>query len=127
MSKMYISEFQQRDYIRAANLAQEGVEIVRNKRDNNLKKTYGSPARPCTAFSTVAPCNFYKVSVNGHVCIGCEDVSPAPSEFTRTIKIEGGDESKAITSIVEWTPRGSTTGKQKITVTDTLWAWGDSE
>lgn len=38
LSKTYSSEFRNRDYVIASGLAQEGIEIVRNIRDNNWKE-----------------------------------------------------------------------------------------
>lgn len=132
MGSVFRTEFAKRDLIIATNLAQEGIEIVRNIRDNNWKAT-----PPKTAFELPFPANTplgndYRVRYDnntidggsknlylsggfyGHVAGG------TATKFSRTVRISGSGESRTVASTVNWD------GKD-VTITDILYAWGDPE
>ena len=143
MGSSYRTEFAKRDLIVATNLAQEGIELVRNIRDNNWKKC-SVATNPCPsyrkAFGAPFPSNDsgYCFVYNGdyrssHPTHGCESTklrltsggfyqyaTGTSTKFSRNISIEGDDDSRTITSTVSWS------GK-RITMEDTLYAWGDAE
>jgi len=119
MGKVFKTTTYERDYIVAANLAQEGIEVVRNIRDNNLKKS------GCSAFGG-GSCSFPS---GNYTPGGIYNNTNIPSEISnasdtaRTINISNGptDDSRTVTSTVA-TSRGV-----NVEVSDTLWAWGDAE
>ena len=128
LSSMLKMEFQKRDYIIAANLAQEGIEIVRNIRDNNLKATCGSGSntRPCNAFE---PGMFPANTGPSGSCSTCNGNGIINSKFNREIRILQGpdlENSKTIISRVTWTSTSSS-GSESIEISDDLYSWGDNE
>lgn len=124
MSKMFLSAYTQRDYVIAENLAQEGIEMVRNLRDNELKekhKAFGKEPLNCNL-------------VGGCVCQTgnnkpCEPIGSFPSsggKFTRTITVfpdDDDDSKEVVVSKVDWTIPGSTSVKTSQ-VEATLYNWG---
>jgi|GEM_PF-1714685 len=129
----------QRDYVIAANLAQEGIEIMRNMRDNNLKTTGSSFFNNSQKlyFDTCAhdaTCN--KTCNSSNPYCGMSDMpSNFPSRFSRTITISITNKPnqcgnyddflhcrRRITSQVTWP--GNSTG---VTITDALYPWGDKD
>ena len=146
MGSLYRTEFAKRDLIIATNLAQEGIEIVRNVRDNNWK-TCENASFPCTdfkeAFDTpfpaidgtnfcvglmtggVATCSspmhdWLQIKLNGAPGFyGYDNPSTNPTKFSRRISISGaGGDSRTITSNVSW-------GGNNISISDTLYSWAD--
>lgn len=132
MGSVYRTEFAKRDLVIASNLAQEGIEIVRNIRDNNWK---ASPVKLAFASPFPADGNGYCVAYNGNysaasptTCGGSllknnngfyEHGSGTATKFSRRINIgTNPDGSKLITSTVTW-------DSKTITMTDSLYAWGD--
>ncbi len=151
MAASYRTEFSKREIIIASNLAQEGIEIVRNIRDNNWKTCRaGDP--PCNDGFKSPPfpannsgfCIFYNsdFSINAPV-LGCGGailcrnnttgfysnacgVGTTATKFKRNITISNGPsipltDSRTITSIVTW---GSS---NTLTMTDTIYSWGNIE
>ena len=129
MSKMFLSAYTQRDYIIAENYVQEGIEIVRNLRDNNLKNGFdafkGSPLN-CSDSTTGCECKQDSSDP-------CHIDSSLSTRFTRTITIfsvtdASGDvdpHSKKVVSEVDWTiPGSSTTKTAKIEVV--IYDWGQN-
>lgn len=131
MASVYRTEFSKRDLIIASNLAQEGIEIVRNIRDNNWKQgkkafetvPFTSGGNYCVDYvgTVVSDCgdkflmnsvnSFYQYTVTGAYTV---------TKYSRTIVINGSGDSRTITVTVNWD------GKN-MTMTDTLYAWGDQE
>lgn len=141
MGNIYTQEFGKRDYVIATNLAQEGIEIVRNIRDNNWKNNKTAFASPFPAngtgycivysgdYSSLSPqtgCGSTSVKLknnNGFY----EYVSGANTKFSRKVDIASNpidSTAKDITSTVTWRPSGAL-NDTSITMTDTLYAWGD--
>ncbi len=137
MSGVYKQEFGKRDYVIATNLAQEGIEIVRNIRDNNWKNNaiaFKSPPFPanntgyCVAYnvdySINAPttgCVATTVKLKKNASGFYEYSAGTDTKFSRNINVANNladSTAKDITSTVTWS------GKT-ITMTDTLYAWGD--
>lgn len=122
-------EFYQREQIMASNLAQEGIEIVRNIRDNNLKSgdlAFDSPFP--TNGSWCVDYNDNDVSSNSQGCsvvINNND-GPGNEKFTRKITVSGSGDSREITSTVTWKTGGSSSDS-KVEIEDTLYAWGNAE
>jgi len=112
MGKTFKRTTYERDYIVASNLAQEGIEVVRNIRDNNLKN--GDDA-----FAGF-PSGNYDVSDHSSSA-RIDDNIFETSGLQRRVNISGSDDSRTITSIVT-NARGI-----NIEVEDNLWAWGDAE
>lgn len=99
LPKMVVAESVARKTVVATNLAQEGIEKVRNIRDNNLKIGNGPFDSPFpTTTSNENP------------------VSSTFSNFNREIRVSGSS-SKTITSIVTW-------DSNSVTITDELSTWG---
>jgi hypothetical protein len=141
------SEFYKRDEIIATGLAQEGIEIIRNVRDNNWKTcTDGSPT-PCvdpivtrTAFANPS------FPSDGTICVDYNTFSSGASttcsaggalynnagaythsvsgvsKFKRTITISPSGSDRTVVSRVTW---GVVPAMHTVTLTDTLTAWGD--
>lgn len=140
LSGIYRAEFAKRDLIIASNLAQEGIEIVRNIRDNNWKTCKDMTISPCVeykkAFDSPFPsgsayyCADYLAVMGGNT--GCDIGLKKNSDgfyahsgdiitkFSRTIEITGSGDSRNIKSIVRW-------GINTTEMSDTLYAWGDVE
>ena len=139
MSKMFVFEFNKRDAIIASNLAQEGVEIIRNIRDNNWKSGHDAfYANPFLANGTyrVAYNNAGVISgnltmklrrhkINGFYSYdgGANNVD---TKFSRTVQIEVNGDSRIIISTVTWRPSGSSSAVTTV-VEDDLYAWGNPE
>jgi len=124
MNKMFLSAYTQRDYIIAENYAQEGIEIVRNLRDNNLKngnKAFEVDPLDCSDSTTGCEC---EEQGSGDPCY--IDSSPS-TRFARTITIFPGTDShsKEVVSEVIWTIPGSSatkTAKVEAVLSD----WGQN-
>ncbi|MFZ2834957.1 MAG: hypothetical protein WA019_01170 [Candidatus Moraniibacteriota bacterium] len=134
LALMYRAEFSKRDYVIAANLAQEGVELVRNVRDNNWKaprKAFDLPfpaagnycrdylggsdgTALCTRKLNVTATGFYSYAAGG-----------TATKFSRRIQIAVAGDDRTITSTVTWRPVGAA-ADTTIVVTDTLSAWANA-
>jgi len=140
MASVYRTEFAKRDLIIASNLAQEGIEIVRNRRDANWKRgcpafggqcvdgtpgqTFPADVAGCMDYLAIEltpnPCNskIYKnnKSFYDHFATG------SVTKFSRLINVSSpaGVGSRTITVTVNW-------DSKNMTMTDTLYAWGDRE
>jgi len=129
LASMFRIESNQADYLAATNLAQEGIELARNLRDNNLKNVCGS--NPCTAFASTGggafPANGNHNSSNNSNKLSNDPGLPDDSEdgFKRVINISGGSGSKTVSVTITWTPRGST--EQTYVLSSTLYPWGQNE
>lgn len=128
LHKLYYAK----DQMIAINLAQEGIEVVRQKRDNDMLAVSAPDI-----FSLVSP-TYYIVDATGatplvpsagvpepvYISDGIyEDVTPATAtQFKRLVTITSvvvGRESK-VTSTVEWKTGGQT---GTITVSEYLFKW----
>ena len=106
--KMIVAESVARKTVIATNLAQEGIEKVRNLRDNNLKTGCA------TAFACSFPSNVnYENNFDPMISSG----------FLRTTTISGGSDTKTVVSTVSWTMLGII---RSVRITDTLTAWGQA-
>jgi Tfp pilus assembly protein PilV len=121
-------EIYKRDEIIATGLAQEGIELVRNVRDNNWKNGVSAFAG---SFPNGATCVDYKGVSAG--CSGGDNLYRdavglysrtvnGSSKFHRTVTVATGSDTATVTSVVTW-PSGTSTGT--VTLTDTLTAWGN--
>ena len=138
LGAMYKTEFGKRDYVIATNLAQEGIELVRNVRDNNWKT-------PGVTDGFVAPfpaTGDYCVDYSGPPATNCANklyrnnntglytyssTNAKITKFSRKVVIKNsGADAKEITSTVTWKPSGATT-EVKIVMEDTLYAWANPE
>jgi len=131
LSSTLKTQTQERDYIIAANLAQEGIELVRNIRDNNWKS--GKTAFDlASGFSDISGQTInYCVDYNNNRLAARQGRSKCPvsingssnSKFTRTIAITTptDKDKREIKSTVYWGASNS------VEVTDTLYAWGNKE
>ena len=140
-------EFSKRDDIIAANLAQEGIEIVRQRRDNNWKdgcsafgdvatancvSTYGPNGQVfpeatltdyCGDYSKlfIWSCSDHTLKMNSHGFY--EYDSGTPTKFSRFITVltpSGNKDERLVTVKVTW-------GENDLVITDTLYAWGNPE
>jgi hypothetical protein len=128
--------FNSRDSIIAVELSQEGVELVRNVRDNGFINTPDNPFRYTGAFSASAPnCRIDYNSIPSApnlVCVSSPAPAPpyfvllssggyynhtsgTPTKFSRYIYINyNGSDSAKVTSFVYWgaaaIPAGITSG-----------------
>ena len=133
LPKMIQAEIYARDNIIAVNLAQEGIEMVRNVRDNALKNNdcenvfvncgLKSPLvedEVINNFSLVAN-NFASNSLFTE-----PQFNGAISKFTRdvTININADNQSAEVTCTVSWSVVGTT---KSVVIVDTLSAWGEKE
>jgi Tfp pilus assembly protein PilV len=138
MVPLFTSEFFKRDEVIATNLAQEGIELVRNARDNNWKdasvrtafeapfpasgKTY------CIDYTMTAPFPLCSVS-NQYVApdnvTGLYTISSG-ARFQRTIDVSTppapNDTTRFVVSTVTW---GIGSSLHTVSLTDTLTDWGD--
>jgi len=139
MAAMMRSEMDARDTIVATNLAQEGIEMARNYRDNNWKN--GELAFCNDSDNSKNPCSNVDVTGNFPLNKSCapsascyNDIDPATSpfpvydddlrnKFERKILITGNDGTKKIVTSTVTIKR---TGKTVI-ITDTLYPWADAE
>jgi len=142
MGNVYTQEFGKRDYVIATNLAQEGIEIMRNIRDNNWKSgkdAFTNPPFPANVSGGTNYCVDYNDNYSNNAPTICADTttklknnngfyrysaSGTNTKFSRYVRISGSGDKRIITSIVIWRPSGAT-GDTSITMTDTLYAWGD--
>lgn len=133
MASSYRTEFAKRDLIVASNLAQEGIEIVRNIRDNNWKATpakkafeapfpvdgpHGFDYEDNTVYSS-SSCSVLRGHTGGFY--NCPAGGGAPTKFSRTVTITTNGSAKDIISVVTWNG-----GSQSLTMKDTLYPWGDA-
>ncbi len=145
MAASYRTEFAKRDIIIASNLAQEEIEIVRNHRDNNWKngcKAFGGQgldSSQCSGGGWVFPSGATYRCIDYLSTTGSVDCSNPNSrklylkdnfyqygssgatatKFSRYFNITGNNDSRRIDVVVTWD------GKS-ITMSDTLYAWGDA-
>lgn len=139
LSRTFQFEFRNRDYAAASGLAQEGVELVRNIRDNNWKEgdmafdgstgTFRFPDDGCWQMDYKN--DRYSCSPNRYLLLDgdyfYEYDSGNSTKFRREITIsDGGDGKKNVESKVIWTPPG-TANETNITVKDTLSSWADKK
>lgn len=115
-----------RDQTIAVNLAQEGIEVVRQKRDSNMLACWGSFILPCNTWGTGLGEGSYIINPLTAVltvCSGCDtgiylDVNNfytqgsgvTATKFSRTVNITDIPSSaeKIITSTVTWSVGGAT-------------------
>jgi len=154
LSKTQSSEFKNRDYVIASGLAQEGIEIVRNIRDNNWKEGEdGFDSSGSNGFRFAPPssndaCYQFAYNYNSITLAMKRPNDSCPSstlnrmnidsnglygggggtqtKFKRGIKIKGDGDTREIESIVYWTPSGSST-ETSVKVSDTLYDWADKQ
>lgn len=120
-----------RDQTIAVNLAQEGIEIVRQKRDSNMLDKWGGGSAvwgdgltsgdhiidPLTATITACPCSDTKIylDVNNFYTQGSGFTA---TKFSRTVNIADlSSAEKIITSTVTWSVGGAT---KKIEVKESI-------
>lgn len=146
MATSYRTEFAKRDIIIASNLAQEGIEIVRNIRDNNWKMCPGAPPACNGAFdphflagnglcisydgnydasTPTTTCTNGVLRVNGSGFYVM--TAGTATKFHRTVNVSiPTADSRTITSIIWWGVNAADTSK-KVTMTDTIYSWGNTE
>lgn len=132
-----------RDYAIASGLAQEGVELIRNIRDNNWKEnqtafdgngTFKFPSNGCYQYdfysiaSKLSSCSAsltkLKLGTSGQRN-GLYQYSLGNStKFSRKITISGSADERNVTSEVFWRPAGGTSDVS-VKVVDVLNNWGD--
>ena len=138
MSSIFHVEFAKRDLIIATNLAQEGIEIVRNARDNNWKDgknafcKYDATTDPTCHFTgNGSHCVGYgNSSINGFPCPAVELKKDAnglygygsgtATKFKRNVVIGGNLDLKNVTVTVSW-------DSNEVKMTDILYAWADAD
>lgn len=122
-----------RDQLIAINLAQEGIEVVRQKRDSNMLACWGSFTSPCSTWAVgIAVGNYAVVSVDATPISLCspapglcttkqklvrqdaagwyyQGVGGTPTKFSRVVNISDVPLSaeKIITSTVTWSVGGA--------------------
>ncbi|NTU67183.1 MAG: hypothetical protein HGB08_04670 [Candidatus Moranbacteria bacterium] len=150
LSKTYSSEYRNRDYAIASGLAQEGIELVRNIRDNNWKEgdvafDSSSSGTFMFAYSYVNGCywvDYKDVDIRGnHPCSnmgqGLSNLnidtngfyttgSGTVTKFKREVKIKTDGDKRNIDSTVYWIPSGSSS-YTSLTVSDILYPWADKQ
>lgn len=134
LTRVYNVEFSKRDYVIATNLAQEGIELVRNIRDNNWKLSFavdGFSTLPSGSYCvdylyTSGGCasKLYRNTSTGFY--GYNSVNAIISRFSRNIVISGSGDSRTVRSTVAWRSPGTMIDTQ-IIVDDTLYAWANPE
>lgn len=118
LPKVIQTETQAQRTLIATNLAQEGIEMIRNLRDNNLKNNactaFGGPsASGCVTFPTgIVEPSFLNDTFSS------TQINMPQSIFTRTISISGSSDNRVITSTVSF-------GGKNVPIQSTLYAWGD--
>lgn len=136
MSKMFVFEFNKRDSIIASNLAQEGIEIIRNIRDNNWKagndafvapfpvtdRTYRLAHNLSPTTSSVDTLKLRRHNTDGFY----NYTSGTTTKFLRRVAVSGNGDSRTITSTVTWRPQGSSSDVDTV-VEDVLYAWGNPD
>lgn len=126
MPVIYLEAYK-RDHIIATNLAQEGIEMVRNMRDNNWKN--GRSAFDATGFpnGNKKLCGDYFSGLSAcgsgnsdlHNTGGVYNTTGAGAvKFTRYIDINVAGENRSILSKVSW-------NGHSVQLTSTLTNWGD--
>lgn len=137
------AEFFKRDQMIATGLAQEGIEIMRNARDNNWKKSSDNVLQPVNAFDsnslfpslgTYCPDYLTTTDIAASTCVGDsflqQDASTGlygrsnSGKFERTVSVGGSGDKRLITSKVQW---GVGASKHDVVLTDTLTNWGDKQ
>lgn len=128
LHKLYYAK----DQMIAINLAQEGIEVVRQKRDSDMLAVSASDI-----FSLASPIYYVvdAISATLYTSVGTQQpvildagfykqrVAGTPTQFTRLVTIESvgsGLKERKVTSRVEW-KTGNQTGT--ITVTEYLFKW----
>jgi Tfp pilus assembly protein PilV len=137
ITKSMNHSMESRDSIIAAGLAQEGVELVKNIRDNNWaqkRKAFDSPfpSGSCGIdYNVHKNCDFgsYNLNFDGNFY---NHGLGAATKFSRKIAISGSGETKTITSYVVWEetslPDDSTNcsvSNKCVYATITLTKWGE--
>ena len=151
LPKVMTSETMARKSIIATNLAQEGVEKVRNLRDNNLKNLHNAfddDESYAGNNSTFNPAKYNTSNLNNYFgnCSGegamtaCKDGNKCliicegtwvfsafdamtSNGFTRIIYMSGSGDTRTVQSIVSWKIAG-VSPNPSVEVDDTLTAWG---
>jgi Tfp pilus assembly protein PilV len=133
LGAMYKTEFGKRDYVVAANLAQEGIELVRNIRDNKWKagSVDGFSGFPggdyCVDYSGAGSNCANKLYRNDNTGLYTYDSTNAKiTKFSRKIVISGSGETRVIKSSITWKPSGAV-NNTTIEMEDTLYAWANPE
>ena len=137
------AEFFKRDQMIATGLAQEGIEIMRNVRDNNWKKSAlaGSVSSAVNAFEAPFPppgtyCPDHttttfasECTMNTSAAFLSQDASGlynqgGSGKFKRTVQVEinAVKTESIITSTVQW---GAGASAHSVVLTDKLTNWGD--
>jgi Tfp pilus assembly protein PilV len=127
------AEFFKRDQMIATGLAQEGIEVMRNIRDNNWKGNINAfdgnfpvPGDYCINYDdspTVAGCSSNNGYLTQDIATGIYR-SNSTGKFKRTVEVSVSGTSRDITSTVTW---GTAPSVHEITLTDTLTNWGDKQ
>ena len=139
------AEFFKRDQMIATGLAQEGIEIMRNARDNNWKKSSDNVSQPVNAFDsnslfpssgTYCPdyltTDFTTLTCNMNTSDSYLQQNTTTGlygrggsgKFKRTVSVSGSGDTRLITSTVQW---GTGTSKHEVVLTDTLTDWGNKQ
>lgn len=149
ISRSIMISFDARNQLIATELAQEGVELVRNVRDNNWQVAGAGSfdgvdvvSRDCvdkdTPITTCNPAdNQYKLYINSDGFYVHSSTGGTPTKFSRSLKIENVDGNRKVTSMVRWngnvtvfptTIDGTTcnTSNKCAYTTTTLSKWGGS-
>lgn len=150
ISKSLKDSMDSRDQLIAVGLAQEGVELVRNVRDNN----WLTGLIPIDNFRYIknGDCRTdinYEYGVDGDIrCFKVDDdfklyidsnglyvheiVGTSPSRFKRKLIISGSDDSRSIISMVSWgnngfplDKTGCSTAKKCVYAETSLSVWGE--
>ena len=125
----------ERENIIASLLAQEGIELVRNKRDNNW-------INGRVSFNGLGARNNCSLSYNNDICGTSLNLNydgsyythgtGASTKFRRRIRIEGTGTTRTITSLVTWNStnppidfNSCNTGNKCVFSSATLTEWGE--
>lgn len=123
LSNLLGFSYSNREHIKASNLAQEGVEYVRNLRDQNWKNNltaFNSPVFPSFA-SGSEHCLYTDENFN----FWWDNCFLMYGKFTRKIKITVSGDTRVISCTVTWPLRGG--GNGTVTIDDTLSSWGNAD
>jgi type II secretory pathway pseudopilin PulG len=134
MAAMIRSEYDARDQIVASNLAQEGIEMARNYRDNNWKNgqlafCLGNSSGAKNKCKVPIPPNIAGIfpgnrnNTNPYTEVSIQFLiidDYLKSKFGREIMVQDGPEFKTITSTVTIKRTGKT-----VEITDILYPWAD--
>jgi len=122
LPKTFQTESRALRLITATNLAQEGIEMVRNLRDNNLKIT------GCAAFDTSSPCIFKDNDTNIILSIPVglfeSNATKVDPPFERTIEIADDPADIDNRKIISTVKYNSDTMALIETI---LYPWGENE